>query len=141
MLFYKRRLLLGYVAPDHCSENPAPCNRSPANGALLSEQQRMPLLQGVERGRERNETKCISAIHERNARQDLPTRSSASPGLSLQRWCAMQRAGACTTPQRHAVLSCKRVRAPSRPSFPRPRCSGGNSCRMLPHSHLILSHL
>lgn len=89
---------------------------------------------------EKNDTrqKCILVIHKSNTRQDLPTRSPASPAFSQQCSCAIQRAGACTTPQRHAFLNCKHMCAPSPASFPHPQCSGGNSCRMLPVIHLIL---
>lgn len=141
VIFYKRHLLRGYVASEHCSENPAPCSSYPANGALLSELQRRVLLQRVERGKERCKTKRTSVTHESNSRQDLPTRSPASLGFSQQCLCVMQRAGACTTPQRHAFLNCKHMCAPSLTSFPHPQRSGGNSCRMLPVIHLILSHL
>jgi len=67
-IFYKRHLLLGYVASEQCSENPAPCSGHPANTALLSELQRRVLLQGVERGKERCETKRISMAQESNTR-------------------------------------------------------------------------
>lgn len=99
------------------------------------------LLQWVERGKEWCKAKCTSAIHESNVRRHLPTRSPASPRSSQQCWCAMQRVGVCTTPQRHAFLNCRHMYAPSPAPFPRPQCSGGNSCRMLPVIHLILSSL
>lgn len=79
VIFYKRHLLLAYVASKHLSENPAHCSNYPANKALLSECQKRVLLQGVEREKGGSETKCISVTHKSNARGGCPL----TPQLAL----------------------------------------------------------
>lgn len=141
VIFYRRHLLLSYVTSEHCSEKNCPLQWLPSKQGLTFRARGGFCCRG--RREEKNDLgqKCISVTHESNARRDLPTRSPASPGFSQRCLRAVQRAGACTTPRGARSSAANTCLLPlSLHSLAR-QCSGGNSCRMLPVIHLILSHL